>query len=216
MHPALSPAWRDGLAGLDRDPDLAPLLFQTPMRRIAVDITSAPRLAKALDLFERAPHALVAKLGAKSWRDHGSLRVINEGLPIATELANLLASITSQQARYLDCIRPHLGNIELSLFRYVDFSRISEARWRVRAGRAWRTSQCRRNMSDALLADAQDDMMQLALKVSSALGGDAIVDCTIERSGRVRVLEVNPIVERVGNGKVDAVAESRQGRAAGS
>jgi hypothetical protein len=212
----MHPAWRDGLAGLDRDPGLAPLLFQTPVRRIPVDIRSGPRLAEVLDPQERAHNALVAKLGAKSWRDGGSLRVINEGRPIASELANLLASLTSHQARYLDCIRPHVAQIELSLFRYVDFSRISEARWQVRAGRAWRTSQCRRNMPEALLTDAQDNMMQLALKVSNKLGRDAIVDCTIERSGQVRVLEVNPSVQRSRNGNVAAVADRQQDRAVGS
>jgi hypothetical protein len=209
----MHPAWRDGLAGLDRDPDLAPLLFQTPVRRIPVDISSAPRILPELDPEERTAIPVVAKLGAKSWRDGGSLRVINEDRLIASELSRLLDGITSNQARYLDCIRPHLAEIELSLFAYVDFSRISEARWHVRAGRAWRTSQCRRGMPDELLADAQDQMMQLALKVSSTLGSDAIVDCTVDRSGDVRVLEVNPIDQRCVGRNATAVTDRQQDRA---
>jgi hypothetical protein len=110
----MHPAWRDGLAGLDRDRDLAPLLFQTPVRRIPVDISSAPRLLLELDPEERTAIALVAKLGAKSWRDGGFLRVINEDRLIASALSQLLDGITPHQARYLDCIRPHIAEIELA------------------------------------------------------------------------------------------------------
>ena len=95
------------MAGLDRDPDSPPLLFQTPVRRIAVDIAAAPRLVEPIDAQDRAPFAMVAKLGAKSWRDGGSLRVIQEGRPIASEIANLLDSLTAHQVRYLDLVRLH-------------------------------------------------------------------------------------------------------------
>jgi hypothetical protein len=189
VHPALF----DSLAGLDAVPALAARLFQTPAFRFPLDIASGvPRLLDPPPVDWHLPAPMMAKLGAKSWRDGGSLRVLGDELPFLSQVGALLAAPTDVQQRYLAIVRALTGQLDLALFAYRDFTSVSEFRWRVVSGRATCSSRCLRGGSVALADGAVDSMQTLVLDVAAALGADAIVDLAIEADGRVSILEVNP------------------------
>jgi hypothetical protein len=190
-HPALL----DSLAGLGNDPEVALPLFQQPLLSLSVDITSGrPRLVTPLSADVKAPLPLFAKLGAKSWRDGGSLRIIGTERPLVDAIAAMLASLTPHQHRYLTRVRPHTHQIALSFFAYRDFSNIGEVRWRVANGRAVSTSRCLRGEARAVGPDVEERMHALALNIGDVLGCNAIVDLAIEPTGKISILEINPPV----------------------
>jgi hypothetical protein len=190
---AVHPALLDSLAGLDAVPSVAAQLFQTPVFRFPLDIASGvPRLIDPPPVDWHLPAPMVAKLGAKSWRDDGSLRVLGEERPFMAQANSLLAAPTEVQQRYLAIVRTVTAQLDLALFAYRDFTSVSEFRWRVVSRRATCTSRCLRGRSAALADGAVDPMRLLALRVAATLGTDAIVDLVLERSGRVSILEVNP------------------------
>jgi hypothetical protein len=87
-----------------------------------------------------APEDLFGKPGIKSWRDCGSLRPIFRGMPLRPVVEQLLSQPTAPQRivakAWLDGGTP----LMLHLYRYRDFSQVSEVHWQVdpRAGRAGR------------------------------------------------------------------------------
>jgi hypothetical protein len=112
----------------------------------------------------------------------------------------LIARLTPQQLDYLARIRCLVASVDLSLYRYVDFTCISEARWTFINGHARLVSSCLRQLPADQFDLARNDMNRLVRELGTKLGFDCIVDCTIELCGRVRVLEVNPFESRRAGG----------------
>lgn len=189
LHPALL----DSQAGLAGHPELGHRFLQQPLYRMPVDIAGDER--RLLDRPPRdraAPVPLFAKLGAKSWRGRGAAPIISEQRCLLAQIERMLDAPTDLQRRYLALVRPWCARLDLILFRYLDFSDVSEARWRVGRGGAQLSSVCLRGASAAHARAGQDAMRALALAVGKALGVDAVVDLAVGPDGAVSILEVNP------------------------
>jgi hypothetical protein len=189
----LHPAFLDGQAGLGQDSQFAPLFFQHPAYRMPVDITGdVPRLIERPSREWSAPFPLFLKLGAKSWRDCGTLRTISEQQGFLPCVEALFSRLSERQKRYLSLVRPFHDRLDLSLFRYVDFSDISEARWLVQRGRVVFSSCCLRGSSAEHARAGHHRMRDLAALIGAALGVDAIVDLALRPCGTISILEINP------------------------
>lgn len=190
----------DSAGGLDRNAAVAATLFQRPAFRFPLDIRNdPPRLVAPPPADWRTGFAAFAKLGAKSWRDGGSLRIIPAEQPLVPAARRLLASLSGRQRRYLDEVRRHHGCLDLMVFRYVDFSDISEARWWWHDGRARMSSCCLRGRSAAHARKGGEAMRRLIASLAPSLPPRIIVDLAIEPDGRISVLELNPGPDRPGH-----------------
>lgn len=195
-HPALL----DSHAGLGDDPDIGPYFFQHPRYRFPVDISrDVPRLIEPPAADWTAPLALFPKLGAKSWRDRGDLATIGVHQPVRPAIEAMLARLSPRQHRYLSLVRKSIDRVDLSLYAYVDFADISEARWQVTQGKPRLTSQCLRGASAAPAREAHDAMRALAASVGSALSVDAMLDIAVRPCGAVAILEINPSAAQTAN-----------------
>ena len=140
-----------------------------------------------------APRALFAKLGVKSWRDGGSLRVMYAGVPMRPALESMLAAPTRAQRL---AARAWLDNdvpLELHLFPYVDFTDISESRWLVDPRAINCLSVCERGASATRLRGAVPHMHRLAQAIGTALPPRrTLVDIAGLPDGSVRLVDINP------------------------
>ncbi|MGR4862754.1 hypothetical protein [Caulobacter sp. LARHSG274] len=158
-----------------------------------VDITGdVPRLIEPPPRAWAAPFPLFLKLGAKSWRDCGALRTISEQQGFLPSVEAMFSRLSNSQKRYLALVRSSHEQLDLTLFRYVDFSDVSEARWRVQGGKAVLSSCCLRGSSARHARASHQLMRDLAASTGLALGVDAIVDLALQPCGRVSILEINP------------------------
>ncbi|TFI58723.1 hypothetical protein E2493_08830 [Sphingomonas parva] len=173
---------------------------------MAVDITGdVPRLVEPPSRAWTATFPLFAKLGAKSWRDSGSLRIIPEQQPVAQAIECMLSRLSARQERYLTLAKALRTRLELVLFRYADFGEISEARWRVRRGEASLSSGCFRGASAAIARASTGAMKDLAEATAAAVGADAIVDLAMRPCGTLSILEINPDRAALMRGSADAL-----------
>jgi hypothetical protein len=179
---------------LDAHPALTARLFQRPAFRFQADIgPDPPRLVQPPPPDWSLGFPGFAKLGAKSWRDGGRLRIIPELIPFVPAIAGLLAELSTNQRRYLELVRPYHSRLDLAVFRYVDFSDISEVRWVWRDGRARLSSGCYRGLSAERAHRAADEMRGLIEKVSLFLPSRVVVDLAIGPEGNISILELNPL-----------------------
>jgi len=189
----MDPLLLDSLGGLDADTATARLLFQTPAFRYPVDLIAIP--PRLIDPPGPAWHPgfpAFLKLGAKSWRDSGRLRIVQEHCAFLAAATALLSTLTSRQRRYLNCVRDHSDRLDLAVFPYVDFSDISEIRWRCREGRASLSSWCFRGASAACAGASREAMRDLVYAVMPSLPSSFTIDLAIEPEGRISILEINP------------------------
>lgn len=142
---------------------------------------------------DEAPRDLFAKLGIKSWRESGSVRLIARAMPLRPVLGHLLAHPTAAQravARaWLDSGTP----LHLHLYPAVDFSDISEARWLVNAQECRCLSLCRRGASASRVADVLPSMRDLVRRIAAHLPpGSHVLEMACLPDGDIRLVEINP------------------------
>ena len=153
------------------------------------------RLADSHELTERAPEALVPKLGIKSWRASGTLATIYAGVQLGPFLERLLRHPTDAQricARaWTRADRP----LALHLSPYVDLSTSSEVRFLASARGAQRVSACVRGPVDlpAVLATATRFVEGLRPHLPDR---SQILDVVVLPDASARLVEVNPALSR--------------------
>lgn len=140
-----------------------------------------------------APEDLFGKLGIKSWRDGGSLRPIFRGMPLRPVVEHLLSQPTAPQRTvakaWLDSGTP----LMLHLYRYRDFSQVSEVRWQVDPRGVRFVSACQRGASADQLGAAMPKMHVLAAQVAAQLPPTShIVEMACLPDGTIRLVEINP------------------------
>lgn len=140
-----------------------------------------------------APQSLMPKLGIKSWRDGGSLKIIYDGVPLAAGLEWILAHPTPAQRSlvraWLDTSQP----LKLHLSAYVDFTNISEARFLAGPREVRAVSQCCRGSSAASMTERTSQLYALAAELVVQLPPrNHLIDLACLPDGTLHVLEINP------------------------
>lgn len=188
----------DKLLALDIDRLPAPLraaslnqpLFSIPVQ--AAGDGFAPERWPA-DLPAEAPVDLFGKLGIKSWRDGGSLSPIFRGGELRPMVEYLLSQPTAAQRTVARAWLETDTPLMLHLYRFHDFSQISEVRWQTDPRGVHFVSACQRGASAELLGPAMAPMRALAAQVASLLPPRAhIVEIACRPDGAARLVEINP------------------------
>lgn len=151
---------------------------------------------KALDnLIETVdgPDLLFAKLGAKSWRDSGSVRPLPRDFLLKDRLLRMLQSLTPQQEAIVRGVKSAGEPLYLYLFPWLDLSRWSEVRVLVGGGGAKVTSW--RGKLSSLDRDA---VLEFAVLLAGYIqhGGvhapSCYVDVAFAEDGDCKLVEFNP------------------------
>lgn len=143
--------------------------------------------------WERPPEALFPKLGIKSWRDSGRLRLCQVGQPIEPHLAAILAAPTEPQRITLRAWTDSGTPIFLYLFPFADFSEIAEARFLCTRGQVLLANACLRGASAQLFDARRPGMAALAGSLAAELGMDSVIlDIGLRPGGELALVDVNP------------------------
>ena len=148
------------------------------------------------DLPAEAPVDLFGKLGIKSWRDGGSLSPIFRGGPLRPMVEYLLSQPTAAQRTVARAWLKTGTPLMLHLYRFQDFSQISEVRWQTDPRGVHFVSACQRGASGDVLGEAMAPMRALAAQVAALLPPRAhIVELACRPDGATRLVEINPALE---------------------
>lgn len=175
-------------------PALQKLVLAPPLQSLDV-VPDGPGFALARRAAAPGParQALVPKLGIKSWRDGGSLNVIQDGVPLADALQKMLARPTAAQRTLAQAWLRNGLPLQVHLSAYLDFTDISEARFLAGPREVRAVSQCLRGASASMVAGLMPRLRAAAAKLVEQLPPRShVIDLACLSDGNIRVVEVNP------------------------
>jgi len=175
-------------------PDIQKLLLSPPVKSLDVHAAGNGFALTAPDAAQiPAPAALLPKLGIKSWRDAGTLNVINDGIPLAAALDKILARPTSAQRVSAKAWLMNGLPLQVHLSLYLDFTDISEARYLAGPREIRAISQCLRGASAAGVPSLLP-RLQAAVKmlVDQLPPRSHVIDLACLPDGNLRIVEINP------------------------
>ena len=156
-------------------------------------VNRGPTLEVAELPFEYTNQTLLPKLGVKSWRDSGRLRLVRPHMGAAPQVQALLSRLTRAQMIMLKAYSSIAAPLYLYLFPYIDFSDISEARYLCRAGSAKFVSVCLRGESQRLFQSNRDKLAAQAQAIAKGFGDlSVVIDMALCPDRSTYLVDVNP------------------------